>query len=223
MVGAVSGIRFYGSNAWVSRVHPVGVERTQAASVSRPAEGQNPPIEPVRSLTPVSSQQTQLTRGEMPPIREGADPAEMAVRMRMKYVDSAEEGEPVSGGEKTKSPREILEEETCQTCERRKYQDGSDDPGVSFKTAAHIDADASAAVVRGHEQEHVVREQAAAERDGREVVQQSVTLHNAICPECGEVYTSGGTTRTTTAEVQDPAQQSVEEQKQKGASFEAVA
>ena len=77
--------------------------------------------------------------------------------------------------------------------------------------------------MRGHEQEHVVREQAAAKREGREVVQQSVTLHNAICPECGKVYTSGGTTRTTTAEVQRPEQESNEKQQQQGASFEAVA
>ena len=58
--------------------------------------------------------------------------------------------------------------------------------------------DQAAAVVRGHEQEHVVREQAKAEREDRKVVSQSVTLHNSICPECGRTYVSGGTTRTTT-------------------------
>ena len=87
----------------------------------------------------------------------------------------------------------------CQTCEQRKYQDGSDDPGVSFKTAAHIAPEQAASAVKGHEMEHVVREQAKAEREDRKVVSQNVTIHTDICPECGKVYVSGGTTRTVTA------------------------
>ncbi len=85
----------------------------------------------------------------------------------------------------------------CQTCKNRKYQDGSDDSGVSFQTPTKIAPEAAAAAVRGHEQEHVVRNQAKAKRDGDEVVSQSVTLHTGICEECGKVYISGGTTRTT--------------------------
>ena len=42
----------------------------------------------------------------------------------------------------------------CETCKNRKYQDGSDEM-VSFKSAAHISPQASAARVRAHEQEHV--------------------------------------------------------------------
>ena len=38
------------------------------------------------------------------------------------------------------------------------------------------------------------------EISGREVVFQTVTIHNAICPECGRIYVSGGTTRTVTKE-----------------------
>ena len=87
----------------------------------------------------------------------------------------------------------------CETCKRRQYQDGSDDPGVSFKTATHISPEQAGAAVRGHEQEHVTREQAKAERDGRKVISQSVSIHTAVCPECGRVYVSGGTTRTVTA------------------------
>ena len=52
--------------------------------------------------------------------------------------------------------------------------------------------------MRGHENEHVVREQAKARQDDRKVVSQSVTYHTAICPECGKAYVSGGTTRTVT-------------------------
>ncbi|MBQ9948184.1 MAG: hypothetical protein IJO91_07340 [Oscillospiraceae bacterium] len=85
----------------------------------------------------------------------------------------------------------------CETCENRKYQDGSDDSGVSFQTPTKIAPEQAAAKVRGHEQEHVVRNRAKAEREGDEIVSQSVTLHTGICPECGKVYISGGTTRTT--------------------------
>ena len=86
----------------------------------------------------------------------------------------------------------------CKTCESRKYQDGSNDPGVSFKTATKLSPEEAASAVRSHENEHVVREQAKAEREGRKVVSQSVTLHTGICPECGDPYISGGTTRTVT-------------------------
>ena len=115
-----------------------------------------------------------------------------------------------------------MEEAECQTCKERKYQDGSDDPGVSFKTATHIAPENVASAVRGHEQEHVVREQAKAAREGRKVVDQSVTLHTAICPECGKVYVSGGTTRTTTkAEPQEELAQQDDSKDRSG--FEAVA
>ncbi len=119
-------------------------------------------------------------------------------------ADPAGRDEKVSGGEEakepydTKSAREVAEEAECQTCKERKYQDGSDDPGVSFKTAAHIAPEQAQSVVRGHEMEHVVRERAKAEREDRRVVGQSVTSQTAICPECGRVYVSGGTTRTVT-------------------------
>lgn len=86
----------------------------------------------------------------------------------------------------------------CQTCKSRTYQDGSDDPGVSFKSAQHIDAGSAAMAVASHEQEHVSRRRAQAEQEGREVVSQTVQIHTAICPECGRTYVSGGTTTTTT-------------------------
>ncbi|MGN0688182.1 MAG: hypothetical protein ACI4KA_08760 [Oscillospiraceae bacterium] len=85
----------------------------------------------------------------------------------------------------------------CKTCENRRYQDGSDDAGVSCQTPTKFSPETAAARVRGHEQEHVVRNQAKAEREGSEIVSQTVTLHTGICPECGKVYISGGTTETT--------------------------
>ena len=112
-----------------------------------------------------------------------------------------------------------MEDAECQTCKERKYQDGSDDPGVSFKTPTNVAPEQAAAAVRGHEQEHVVREQAKALREDRKVVSQSVTLHTDICPECGDVYISGGTTRTTTKA--DPPVEQAQEKAEP--SFQAVA
>lgn len=87
----------------------------------------------------------------------------------------------------------------CATCASRQYQDGSNDPGVSFKTPTHISPENSAQAVMSHEQEHVVRNQSKAAAEDRQVISQSVTIHSAICPECGKSYTSGGTTKTVTA------------------------
>ncbi len=94
----------------------------------------------------------------------------------------------------------------CKTCENRKYKDGSDDNGVSFQTPTKVAPEAAAAAVRGHEQEHVVRNQNKAKVEGKEVVSQSVTLHTGICEECGKVYISGGTTRTVTKNSSDNAE-----------------
>lgn len=85
--------------------------------------------------------------------------------------------------------------EECQTCKERKYQDGSDE-NVSFKSAAHISPESAGARVRAHEQEHVSNAYSkAAEKNGK-VVRASVSIHTAVCPECGRTYVSGGTTST---------------------------
>ncbi|MBR3704292.1 MAG: hypothetical protein IKM11_02230, partial [Oscillospiraceae bacterium] len=91
----------------------------------------------------------------------------------------------------------------------------------SFKTATHISPDKAASVVRSHEMEHVTRNQAKAQREDREIVSQSVMIHTAICPECGRVYTSGGTTRTVTRGNSDDTTQ--QEAQQQRPSFSAVA
>lgn len=83
----------------------------------------------------------------------------------------------------------------CETCKNRKYQDGSDEM-VSFKSAAHIAPEAAASAVRSHEQEHVSNAYKKAATGNGKVVQASVSIHTAICPECGRSYVSGGTTHT---------------------------
>lgn len=84
----------------------------------------------------------------------------------------------------------------CQTCKERKYKDGSDEGDVSFQTAQHIDPSAAGARVRAHEGEHVSNAYQKAAKDGGKVLQASVAIHTAVCPECGRVYVSGGTTTT---------------------------
>ena len=143
--------------------------------------------------------------------------------------ENEEEPEALEGpAQGAESAQKALEEGECKTCEERKYQDGSDDMGVSFQTPTNIKPEQAASAVRGHEMEHVYREQAKADREGRKVVSQSVTMHTEICPECGKSYVSGGTTRTVTkAETendfqQDLAQQNKEEEKTR-TPFSAVA
>lgn len=91
----------------------------------------------------------------------------------------------------------------CSTCARRRYQDGSDDPSVSFQTPTHVSPGQAEVMVRVHEQEHVQHERTKAAREGKQV-ETHVSIHYSICPECGRVYCSGGTTHVTTRE---PVQQ----------------
>ena len=200
-----------------------GAERAQTAQRSAvllaPHKAAQPET-PVQPVTPVRG----ISGGEDPAqaglLRFASDPAEMAVRMRIQYPgDSGAQANAVQQEQaqapaltQSKSAQEVMEEGECQTCKERKYQDGSDDPGVSFKTPTNIAPEQVASAVRGHENEHVVREQAQARQEGRKVVNQSVTLHNDICPECGKVYISGGTTRTVTKAGE--GQQAEEQQRQ---------
>ncbi|MBQ9140775.1 MAG: hypothetical protein IJX63_03165 [Lachnospiraceae bacterium] len=98
-------------------------------------------------------------------------------------------------GEQTAGKVQGAKKTECQTCKERKYQDGSDEM-VSFKAAAHISPEDSASKVRAHEQEHVSNAyKKAAQMDGK-VLQASVRLQTAVCPECGRSYVAGGTTST---------------------------
>jgi len=106
-------------------------------------------------------------------------------------------GAVVNPGESTKvAPGRKSSPAECETCKERKYQDGSDEM-VSFKSAAHISPDAAASQVRSHEQEHVNNAYQKAQQKNGKVLSCSVSLHTAICPECGRSYVSGGTTSTS--------------------------
>lgn len=201
--------------------------------VAAPRAQLETPVQPVRPAQTVSAENgAAKPLGRSLPLQFDFDPAEMAVRARIQYPEDAEaaeeaelskEAETAKEAQEHESLAETTEEAECQTCKRRKYQDGSDDPGVSFKTPSHIAPEQAAAKVRGHEMEHVVREQAKAAREDRKVVSQSVTMHTAICPECGRVYVSGGTTRTTTT-ANTPKPELYEQKEDAGKSnFQTVA
>lgn len=148
----------------------------------------------------------------IPSMPKGVDPVEMSVHGRIQYLTPEQAKntmniDPINqsvDGEDAASAHEIMKKSECQTCKNRKYQDGSDDPGVSFKTATNLSPERAATAVRSHEMEHLHHERAKAHREDRKVVSQSVTIHTAICPECGTAYVSGGTTRTTTAKNKQP-------------------
>lgn len=107
-------------------------------------------------------------------------------------------GEEVKPGDENKSgvSRRNFDSYECETCKNRKYQDGSNDPGVSFKTPTKLSPESAATAVRSHENEHVSHAKSQALREDRKIVSQSVSYSTAICPECGRNYISGGTTRT---------------------------
>ncbi|MCM1283131.1 MAG: hypothetical protein NC180_02080 [Muribaculaceae bacterium] len=84
----------------------------------------------------------------------------------------------------------------CETCKNRKYKDGSDEANVSFKSASHISPEAAGAAVRAHENEHVANAYNKAAKNNGKVLSATVSIHTAICPECGRSYISGGTTNT---------------------------
>ena len=124
-----------------------------------------------------------------------------------KTVKNPGESDIVAPGKKS-SPAE------CQTCKERKYQDGSDE-NVSFKAATHISPQQAGIAVRAHEQEHVANayKKAAKAEDGQ-VLQASVSIKTAICPECGRSYIAGGetTTRIKYANESNPYQKQLKQQ-----------
>ena len=84
----------------------------------------------------------------------------------------------------------------CQTCKNRKYQDGSNEADVSFKTPQHVSPTSAGSAVRAHEAQHVSNAYQKAGKDGGKVLQASVAIKTAVCPECGRTYVAGGTTTT---------------------------
>lgn len=119
-----------------------------------------------------------------------ADPKESEPRTETKFP--ARSADP----DKEKKPGRRSSPADCETCKKRKYQDGSDESNVSFKSAAHISPQSAGAAVRAHENEHVTNAYNKAAKNNGKVLSATVSIHTAVCPECGRSYVSGGTTNT---------------------------
>ena len=209
MLGTIYGASY-------SQYTPIQNTRPMQSAAAAQPTTQALPVQPVPAAREVLSNDAKFSIESLLN-QHASDPVGMAARMRIQYPGQTGEALAL---EDAKSAREVFEEAECQTCAERKYQDGSDDPGVSFKSATHLSPEEAAVAVRGHEMEHVVRNQAKAAREDRKVVSQSVIIHTDICPECGRVYTSGGTTRTVTSGNSDSSAQQNTAQRP---SFSAVA
>ena len=115
------------------------------------------------------------------------------------------------GSSMLKAPGRTSSPAECQTCANRKYQDGSNENDVSFKTPTHISQSIAASVILGHEHEHVAnayeKEHNSNNLDHNHthahVDSASVHLKTDICPECGRVYFSGGVTNTVISYIDD--------------------
>ena len=127
----------------------------------------------------------------------GAYSAYSSMSLGAGSVGSAQESKPIlnPNASTQKAPGKMSSPAECETCKNRKYQDGSDEM-VSFKTAQHISPEAAGARVRGHEAEHVSNAYKDAAQNNGKVLQASVSIKTAICPECGRTYVAGGETAT---------------------------
>lgn len=114
------------------------------------------------------------------------------------------------------SPKEGIEDEECENCANRKYVDGSNEGNVSFKAAAHIAPESAASTVLAHEYQHVRNAMREDQKEDAELVNVSVSLKTAICPECGKSYVAGGETRTTMRYTQGDVEKISSQQKERG-------
>lgn len=155
------------------------------------------------SPQPLAVQQIQYaaTGTQTPQISLNAGPAyavnlserALALQGGTKAMDA---GQKADATEKSNSIDKI-DNGACQTCKSRKYQDGSNDTGVSFKTPGHIAPENAAAKVLSHEQEHINIAMNEARAEDKELISHSIRIYSAACPECGKSYIAGGEAKTT--------------------------
>jgi len=201
MFGSISGYSYAPYYAAFSIQN--STRAAQASTIpAQQTESITTPVQPVTPAREVISNDSKFSIESMLN-QHASDPVAMAARMRIQCPEQTSGQSPLPGmeapaskQEPMKSAREVFEDSECQTCENRKYQDGSDEHNVSFKAAAHIDPNAAASAVRAHENQHVSNAYKKAAQDNGKVLRASVTLHTSICPECGRSYVSGGTTNT---------------------------
>lgn len=187
-VGAYAG--YYNTDMYIGNADAT-MGTSHAVGKSFPQES---PLSPVKAVPEVySNSETEReikTPEEMQHDREVA----MAI-LKGKSPRDAENLNPYL----EKMIKEQLEPEDgeCETCENRKYVDGSNEGNVSFKSAQTISPESAASRVLAHEYEHVRNAMREDQKEDAELVSVSVSLKTAICPECGKSYVAGGETRTT--------------------------
>lgn len=115
----------------------------------------------------------------------------------------------------------------CKTCQNRKYVDGSNESDVSFKTPGTIKPQEAFSKVSAHERQHVANAVEKGSKPGARLVNATVSLKTAVCPECGRTYVAGGETNTTIAYSKnnpyDKGRKTVEGSFYRGNNFDATA
>ncbi|MEN6623181.1 MAG: hypothetical protein ABFD50_16740 [Smithella sp.] len=74
-----------------------------------------------------------------------------------------------------------------------------------MQSPTHLSPDEASGAVIAHEQEHVQHNAEKAKREGENAVS-FVQIHTAVCPECGKIYVSGGTTTTYFSKKEQPSE-----------------
>lgn len=103
---------------------------------------------------------------------------------------------PVNTDNSVDSASKVKETGRCETCESRKYIDGSNESDVSFKTPSSVKPEESFAKVSSHERQHVSNAIAKGNKPGAKLISATVSLKMSTCPECGKKYVAGGLTKT---------------------------
>lgn len=177
-------------------IPPVSISLSQNNDAFRNSEGMNSKIRRQTLERQISSDEQKLQKLGA---HETAEKSKINIEIS-KYKNELSKLEKTSEDKKSEEEAADIKRRfdsfECQTCKNRRYQDDSDDSGVSFQSATHVDPSAAYSAVRSHENEHVARNKTQAEQNGQKIVFQTVTIHRAICPECGRSYVSGGVTHT---------------------------
>ena len=103
---------------------------------------------------------------------------------------------PINTNNSVDSASKVPQTTECQTCENRKYVDGSNENDVSFKTPGVIKPEEAYAKVSAHERQHVANAVAKGNEPGAKLINANVRLKMEVCPECGRSYVAGGVTST---------------------------
>ena len=123
MIGGISNLSFYYNPYQNSGAHGAPRPAEQARNTgksggvwtARKAASPETPVQPVRPAPAISPNEAGSARLGLPVIRQGADPVEMAVRMRIQYGEpqpegvqgaaASQSGQPALGAERIWPPR----------------------------------------------------------------------------------------------------------------------